>query len=248
MKKYSAVLFDLCDTIMPYRSDNMPMVEVKDMRVRSTTPLLYDFFKKQNQRTISFEAFHMAFFKITAGIFTLRKKSEKEILSEARFSSFLDCLGVERGDAWNTIHHELMRKHLMHVAACLELPPIHRTLLKNWSRDYPLGIVSNFDDTATVYHVLTRENMMDFFESILISAEFGFRKPGQKIFLEACLRLDKKPEEVLFVGDSWDHDVLGAQSVRMDVAWLNPKNLPHPDTCLKPTYQLRELEDLNNIL
>lgn len=53
------------------------------------------------------------------------------------------------------------------------------------------------------------------------SAEFsGYLKPNPEPFLDVCRALGKDPEQVMYVGNHYEYDVLGAKSVGMKTAYL----------------------------
>src|SRR2546422_347822 len=61
-------------------------------------------------------------------------------------------------------------------------------------------------------------------------------------------RLAVGPEDALFVGARGDIDVLGAQRVGMDAAWVNREAEPLPPGIRPPTYEIRDLGELAGIL
>ncbi|MCE2453801.1 MAG: HAD family hydrolase, partial [Nitrospinae bacterium] len=56
------------------------------------------------------------------------------------------------------------------------------------------------------------------------------------------------PAEVLFVGDTFDADVTGPQSVGMPCAWLNRKGAPVPEGCKPPDFEIADLRETLTIL
>jgi putative hydrolase of the HAD superfamily len=59
------------------------------------------------------------------------------------------------------------------------------------------------------------------FEGVITSARVGVRKPHPRIF-EAAMRLAATgPDETIYVGDSYKHDVLGARGVGMDAILID---------------------------
>jgi putative hydrolase of the HAD superfamily len=83
---------------------------------------------------------------------------------------------------------------------------------------------------------------------VLISIEFGRRKPHPLIFNEALRRLGARPEEALFIGDSLSEDIAGAQSVGMDTAWVNRSGNAPREGAARPTYVISELGGVRGIL
>ena len=90
--------------------------------------------------------------------------------------------------------------------------------------------------------------MVELFDAVVVSDEVGWRKPRRDIFDAALARLGVRPEESLFVGDRADMDVLGAQRLGMDAAWINRDVEPLPPGVAPPTYEIRDLGELASIL
>ncbi len=88
-------------------------------------------------------------------------------------------------------------------------------------RGYRLGIVSNWS-----WDLRERVRQVDldrFFEVIWASAYAGCNKPHPDIFHQALARMDPplSPERVLYVGDSYRHDVVGARAAGIDPVLLD---------------------------
>lgn len=89
------------------------------------------------------------------------------------------------------------------------LPP----LLSRLQPVYKLAVVSNFAYAPGLRRILQYFNLTRFFDIIVISGEFGFRKPHPKIFEEALKGLDVTAARSAFVGDSLKADIFGAMRV-----------------------------------
>lgn len=91
--------------------------------------------------------------------------------------------------------------------------PEARAVLETLQRSgYRLGIVSNWS-----WNLGQRVNQVDldrYFEVIWASAYAGCNKPHPGIFHQALARMEPSPasDRVLYVGDSYRHDVLGARA------------------------------------
>jgi putative hydrolase of the HAD superfamily len=64
------------------------------------------------------------------------------------------------------------------------------------------------------------------FEFVLASSEYIFKKPHPRFFDVALHRSKLAPRDILYVGDTFDTDVVGANAVGMSVVWLNHKHKP----------------------
>jgi putative hydrolase of the HAD superfamily len=88
---------------------------------------------------------------------------------------------------------------------------------------YPMGIVSNAQ-AAFAELELKYLDLHKHFQFVILSSEFGHRKPDPRIFLEGARKLGLKPEEILSIGDSMEHDIdpserLGMKAMHIEEAW-----------------------------
>lgn len=111
---------------------------------------------------------------------------------------------------------------------------------------YRLALVSNADDDWL--YACLRKNGLTEWETAVSSEEVRAYKPHPAIFREALRRLDLRPEEVLYVGDSPYADILGAHHMGMPVAWVNRRGAPLPRRVPQPTVTITTLAGLLDIL
>lgn len=92
---------------------------------------------------------------------------------------------------------------------------------------YRLGVISNAD--GRIEGLLEQGKIRPFFEFVMDSALEGVEKPEPEISRRAASRLELEPEEVLYVGDLYSVDVVGAREAGMAAVLLDPSNrLRHP--------------------
>jgi len=91
-----------------------------------------------------------------------------------------------------------------------------------YERHVRIGICS--DMLAHVQHrKLVALGLQDDVDCLVTSEEAGVEKPSPEIF-EVCLKkLRLKPEEVCFVGDTYEKDVKGAVEMGMQAVWFCPE-------------------------
>ncbi len=120
-------------------------------------------------------------------------------------------------------------------------------VIKKLSRKYTLGVVSNgFTDVQ--YRKLENMGLRDLFACIVLSEEFGVRKPDPRIFHQAASLLHMQPQECLYVGDSYANDVIGGKNAGMQVCWLNPSAQKAADEKIKPDFVITKFEELPGLL
>lgn len=94
---------------------------------------------------------------------------------------------------------------------------------------HPLGIITN----GPVAHQMEKAETLGLSrwfapESIVVSGAVGVAKPDPRIFHIACERLGTRPEDCVYVGDSFASDVVGATSAGMPVVWFNHRHREAP--------------------
>jgi putative hydrolase of the HAD superfamily len=99
-------------------------------------------------------------------------------------------------------------------------PGVAQTLAALKEMGLKLGIVTNGETEFQMKNTraLGLDALMD---AILISEAEGLRKPDAALFQRAAERLDTRPDQCLFVGDSPEADILGAHGAGMETAWFN---------------------------
>ncbi|MDY3909030.1 MAG: HAD-IA family hydrolase [Eubacterium sp.] len=78
------------------------------------------------------------------------------------------------------------------------------------------------DLTAHIQHrKLKRLGIASYISALVTSEEAGSEKPNQAIFRMILAKLCVKPDEALYVGDSLEKDIIGAQNAGMDAVWFS---------------------------
>ena len=110
-----------------------------------------------------------------------------------------------------------------------------------------VGVVTN-GSRRTQMQKLDALSLHDHFETVVYAGEDTAPKPDREPFDLALSRLDGRPSTSLYVGNSLEHDVVGAQRAGLRVAWLpGPYDPAEPDPHA-PDHHLRSLADLPNVL
>lgn len=102
------------------------------------------------------------------------------------------------------------------------LPDMAETMRELSRRGYKLGLISNTTSSIEGYQLLEETGLTSLFSSVILSAEFGRRKPHPSLFIEAARRAGVQPYECAYVGDRPSRDLVGArQSAYAKVVIIN---------------------------
>ena len=124
-------------------------------------------------------------------------------------------------------------------------------VLKQVSTKYKVGLISNFTHAPVIHKSLRKIRIHQYFNAIVISEDFGWRKPSSEIFHYTLNRLKVKPEEAVFIGDSPLEDIKGAKSVGLRTIFTSSqfntqKNLQ--ESGQEPDYIVDDLVKILDIL
>ena len=120
------------------------------------------------------------------------------------------------------------------------------------AQGYALGLVSNAGDSADVHNLLEKAGLCPYFPEIIISADFGYRKPHPRIFEIALQACGSSADRAVMVGDTLGADVLGARNAGLASIWITrradtPDNRDHLDT-IQPDARVETLLEIPEIL
>lgn len=114
-----------------------------------------------------------------------------------------------------------------YAKACLDavIPdPAMQAAIEKLALHHTLGIVTN-GPVDMAFIKLERLGLSEYFprERVFISELIGYHKPDPRIYATAVEQLGVVPEQVLFVGDTWEADVAGAMDAGFSAVWINPQ-------------------------
>jgi putative hydrolase of the HAD superfamily len=244
---YRAVFFDLFDTLVRFRRDRLPEIEIAGKTVRSTAGHLHAVLIRHAPQ-VTLERCYAALLASWQEAERLRAIDHREVAARERFGFFFRTLGLEPAALPVGLDEALMEAHRRQLAKAASVPDHHRPLLERLARGHCLAVVSNFDYSPTALGILESAGMRDLFSAIVVSDEVGWRKPRADIFHEALRRTGADAHGTLFVGDRIDIDVAGAHAVGMDAAWINPDRDPLPPGMTAPMHEIRDLAELEAIV
>jgi putative hydrolase of the HAD superfamily len=107
---------------------------------------------------------------------------------------------------------------------------------------YRLSILSNTHYPALIHDNLTRMEAKPYFNYIVTSVEYGWRKPHPSIFQHLLTILAVPAQDVLYIGDTYSDDYEGARSAGMRAILIDPQNqYPHLSDRISSLHELKYL-------
>lgn len=128
----------------------------------------------------------------------------------------------------------------------LELFEESLDVVQTISRYATVGLVTNGPSTIQRDKIV-RLDIGHLFPFILVSEEEGVWKPDPEIFWRALALGGVEPHEAVFVGDSPDHDIAGANAAGLTTIWINRRGREWPAGS-PPHYEVRDLRELLPLL
>jgi HAD superfamily hydrolase (TIGR01509 family) len=135
--------------------------------------------------------------------------------------------------------------------ATVHPPPGSGQLIETLSgRGFQVAILSNWPLASTIDRVAEAAGWAAHLSGIFVSERIGTIKPHRAIFAHVEAALDRRPTEILHVGDDWAADVVGAAAAGWRVAYVRDRqhdtSLPTSERGegIEPDLELDELAEL----
>ena len=147
----------------------------------------------------------------------------------------------------STIVPDILKLHRSLTVEKIKLYEGVYETLDSLKRRYKLGIVSD----SQVDHAVPELQMLGiygFFESVIISADFGYRKPDIRLFGECLRRLDVKPQESVYIGNDTFRDVKGAKDAGMASVLIMTKHGKKDTDIAAPDFTIEHIGEIDRVL
>ena len=118
--------------------------------------------------------------------------------------------------------------------------------LEQLQKHYKLGLITNGPSDGQ-RNKLRQSGLERFFDldSIIVSGDYGYKKPDPRLFQQACRNLQVETYESIYVGDIYARDVLGAYRAGMCPIWICTHG---PRACGTDIVIIHRISDLLKVL
>jgi FMN phosphatase YigB (HAD superfamily) len=240
---FRAVVFDLFDTLVDLRFEELPRLRHAGQPLPPSARDLHTAVRRHAD--VEFGAFLATLTAVDKQLRDGRYAKGLEVPTLERFAMVAERLGVDDPD----LPGILTDVHMGVLRGVVSVPPHHIELLERLSRHVRLGLCSNFTHSETALAILEEAGLRGHLDAIAISDAVGYRKPRQEIFRAVLRDLGVSPEETLHVGDNLRADVAGAGRLCIRTAWVT-RRVSEPERRLmqhegpRPDWSIRDLAEL----
>jgi len=108
---------------------------------------------------------------------------------------------------------------------------------------YQLAIISD-GQTAYAIPELNAVGLSVFFDPIIISGHYGYRKPDERLFNTALAAMKMKSAEVIYVGNDMYRDIYGAKRLGIKTVFFKSNQGTQEKEGVKPDYIIYNFPEL----
>lgn len=172
-------------------------------------------------------------------------KQKQELISvqdvlNLRFKQLFSCLNLD------TDNIAFQSKFQINLSKEHALEPGAIEIIQYLNLKYKLYVTSNGILSMQLSR-LKLAGLLPYFSDLFVSDDIGYSKPNVHFFNECLKRCNLHSNEILFVGDSLEADMLGANYSDIDACWYNPYHKVK-SVNVKTHYMIKNLLQLKNIL
>jgi HAD superfamily hydrolase (TIGR01549 family) len=114
------------------------------------------------------------------------------------------------------------------------------------ARGYRLGLLTN-GLSELQWEKIRALDLEPRLDAVVVADDIGCSKPDGRAFAALLDLLAARAEDTLFVGDSYDADIVGAHGAGMQTAWVSPDGADCPGPVV-PDYVLASAAEVERVL
>ncbi len=225
------ILFDMFDTLMMIEQNHQFYIP----SLKNTYKIL-----KNNGINASFSDFFDAYTKARTELYEKADANNEEPHFNERIVKALELLGYNYSKD-NPIVKNATFAFCKEFMKYVRIDKNAKKVLRKLNEKYQLGIVSNFAIPECVEKLLQDNGITDLFNVVVVSGAINKRKPSPEIFETAIEALNLNVEDVMFVGDTLEADIKGANEVGMKTIFIE-RRIQKDD--ILPDIKIKNLEEL----
>ncbi|MDT4977566.1 MAG: hypothetical protein QOG98_3324 [Pseudonocardiales bacterium] len=128
----------------------------------------------------------------------------------------------------------------------LRLYPHVREVLTKLRETFPLAVVTDAQSTWARGE-LNKVDLLRYFDPIIVSGDYGFRKPDPRLFRIALDRMNVSAERTIYVGNDMHRDIYGAREAGMKTVMFDSNQGTKEHLGCVPDYTITDHRELLHI-
>jgi putative hydrolase of the HAD superfamily len=189
------------------------LVQAPNLMKRGSSTKLFHIHLLDNGFDIPYDTFIEAYVPISRKqVEEADREGYKELDYQNRLERVFKALNIE---GYKSLAESAWKSYLNEWPKQTEFFPATKKILDELKGKYKLGVITNYMDGPTCREVFRKLNYYDIFDCLVVSAELGYRKPAKVIFEHALSETGSEPESSIMVGDTFEADIIGANSLGM---------------------------------
>jgi putative hydrolase of the HAD superfamily len=129
----------------------------------------------------------------------------------------------------------------------LRLYPGVRETLDALRGRFPMALITDAQ-SAWARAELNKVGLLDYFDPIVVSGDYGYRKPDKRLFLLAIEAMGVAAEQTLYVGNDMHRDIYGAREAGMQTVMFNSDQGEKEYAGTVPDHWMNDYRELLDIL
>jgi putative hydrolase of the HAD superfamily len=125
----------------------------------------------------------------------------------------------------------------------LTLYPEVKAVLDELRPHYRMAVVSD-GQSAWAKPEIKAVGLDGYFDPVIVSGDFGYRKPDRRLFNAALSAMKLRPEQVIFVGNDMYRDVYGAGRLGMKTVFFSSNQGQKEMAGMSPDYIIYRFSEL----
>jgi putative hydrolase of the HAD superfamily len=176
-----------------------------------------------------------------------QKQESSEQHPEINVETIWDDLLIQQGMTSQTMRRRL-RRYLAQIYRGLSLKRLKRypnvkLVLNTLRHDYQMAIVSDAQPCFAWPEIRTVK-LEGYFNPVIISADYGFRKPDPRLIRQALEKMSLAPPEVIFVGNDMYRDIYCARQLGIKTIFISSNSGSQAYQDIVPDYVITRFKDL----
>lgn len=208
-------MFDLDDTLFDHKHSRLKGLEALQKRIQKLKPVPLEELEEEHQRLLA----AADYCSVPSGNLVMADVTTHGISKLCAMYGV--TLSIEEEKTTVDLYTKEYLKSRQPVPGSIEL----LTTLMNYAK---LGVIANgqVDQEMEKLKTCKIDNLLDYF---IISENTCYKKPSKQLLEIALEKVGVEPSNAVYVGDSWNCDVLPAVAVGMKAVWFNRYGIENPD-------------------